>query len=69
MEKILSGYCRTCDASRMVLVDSEEQEVDCEYPACAHADVCQIAAQIRAFLEESTSVRQNPSESGENQKK
>ena len=54
MEKILSGYCRTCDASRMVLVD---------------AAACPIAVQIRAFLEESTSVRQNPPENGENQKK
>lgn len=34
MEKILSGYCRTCDASRMVLVDAEEMEADCEYPDC-----------------------------------
>ena len=69
MEKILSGYCRACDASRMVLVDSEETEADCEYPGCAHAAACQIAAQIRVFLEESTSVRQNPSENRENQKK
>ena len=69
MEKILSGYCRTCDASRMVLVDAEEMEADCEYPDCPQAAACPIAVQIRAFLEESTSVRQNPPENGENQKK
>ena len=28
MEQILSGYCRTIDASRMVLV--EDGEADCE---------------------------------------
>lgn len=53
----------------MVLVDAEEMEADCEYPDCPHAAACPIAVQIRAFLEESTSVRQNPPENGENQKK
>lgn len=69
MEKILSGYCRACDASRMVLVDSEEAEADCEYPACPHAAACPIAAQIHAFLTENTSVRQKPLPKEEKQKK
>ena len=42
MEQILSGYCRTIDASRMVLV--EDGEADCE--VCAYRDVCQIGQQI-----------------------
>ena len=39
MEQILSGYCRTIDASRMVLV--EDGEADCDFEACAYRDVCQ----------------------------
>ena len=44
MEEILSGYCRTIDAARMVLV--EDGEADCDFDACAYRDVCQLAQQI-----------------------
>lgn len=44
MEQILSGYCRTIDASRIVLV--EDGEADCDFEACAYRDVCQIGRQI-----------------------
>lgn len=44
MEQILSGYCRTIDASRMVLV--EDGEADCDYECCAYRDVCQIGQEI-----------------------
>ena len=44
MEQILSGYCRTIDASRIVLV--EDGEADCDFEACAYRDVCQIGQQI-----------------------
>ena len=44
MEQILSGYCRTIDASRMVLV--EDGEADCDFEVCAYRDVCQIGQQI-----------------------
>lgn len=44
MEQILSGYCRTIDASRIVLV--EDGEADCDFEACAYRDVCQIGKQI-----------------------
>ena len=44
MEQILSGYCRTSDASRMVLV--EDGEADCDFEVCAYRDVCQIGQQI-----------------------
>ena len=51
MEKILSGYCRACDAPRMVLIDTEEGCADCAYPDCPHAADCAVAAQIREILE------------------
>ena len=44
MEQILSGYCRTIDASRIVLV--EDGEADSDFEACAYRDGCQIGQQI-----------------------
>ena len=47
MEQILSGYCRTIDASSIrggVLV--EDGEADCDFEVCAYRDVCQIGQQI-----------------------
>ena len=41
MEQILSGYCRTIDASRIVLVED-----GCDFEVCAYRDVCQIGQQI-----------------------
>lgn len=49
MEDYLSGYCRTIDASRMVLV--EDGEADCDYERCGYRDVCPIGLQITALLE------------------
>lgn len=46
MEQILSGYCRTIDASRMVLV--EDGEADCDFEVCAYRDVCQIGQRSRS---------------------
>ena len=49
MEELISGYCRTQDAARMVL-----WEADCDYAAgCAYRDVCEIGKRIRE-LEERT---------------
>lgn len=48
MESYLSGYCRTIDASRMVLV--EDGEADCDYERCDYRDVCPIGQQIAALL-------------------
>ena len=48
-EKILSGYCRKLDKSRMVLVlleDGKLTEVDCDYPGCAHSHSCPVVAQL-----------------------
>ena len=52
-EKLITGYCRALDGSRMVMVEAEDDtltEVDCDYPACAHAPVCPIAQAIDEFL-------------------
>ena len=54
-EKLITGYCRALDNSRMVLAEAEDKEliqIDCDYPACAHAPVCKIAQQIEAFLKD-----------------
>ena len=54
-EKLITGYCRALDNSRMVLAEAEDKEltqIDCDYPNCAHAPVCKIAQQIEAFLKD-----------------
>ena len=48
-EKIVSGYCRQLDASRMVeviLEDGEITEIDCCYGDCMHQINCPIAKEI-----------------------
>lgn len=50
METVLSGYCRTIDGSRMVLI--EDGEADCDFESCAYRDVCQVGQQIARLQEE-----------------
>ena len=50
MEEFITGYCRCLDKSRIVLV--EDGDVDCEYFACPHVSVCDVAKRIREILEE-----------------
>ena len=48
-EKIISGYCRQLDGSRIVeviLEDGEITEVDCCYGSCIHEANCPIAREI-----------------------
>lgn len=48
-EKILTGYCRALDQSRMVVAELEEgnvTEVDCDYPNCPHLQSCPVAKQL-----------------------
>ena len=55
-EELISGYCRTQDAARMVLCEEDGGvwEADCDYAAgCAYRDVCEIGKRIRE-LEERT---------------
>ena len=54
-ETVLTGYCRALDHSRMVMAEAEDgvlTDIDCDYPACAHAPVCRIAQAIDEFLKE-----------------
>lgn len=52
MEQCFSGYCRALDASRVVMADTDDGAADCDFPACLHAPVCKIAAELREFLGE-----------------
>ena len=56
MEYFLSGYCRNIDASRRVLLETDEAgfEADCNYGCCPYESECIIAAAIREKLEEGT---------------
>lgn len=48
-ERILSGYCRALDQSRMVVAEFEDgrlADIDCDYPHCPHIQSCPIAAQL-----------------------
>ena len=48
-EKFLSSYCRQLDASRMVEViieDDEVTEIDCCYGNCIHQGNCVIAQEV-----------------------
>ena len=49
MEKIITGYRRCLDQSRIVLM--EDDEVDCEYEHCPHKPNCEVAKQIKEVLE------------------
>lgn len=49
-EVFLSGYCRCMDASRMVAVTLENDEiteVDCNFGACPYETDCALAQKIR----------------------
>ena len=48
-EWILSGYCKTIDSSRTVIV--EDGEPDCLFDVCPHANDCPIAKNIREAME------------------
>ncbi len=49
-EVFLSGYCRCMDASRMVAVtldDNEITDVDCNFGSCPYEKDCALAQKIR----------------------
>ena len=48
-ENFLSGYCRALDASRMVEVITDGDEIleaDCDFGTCPHQGSCLIAKSI-----------------------
>lgn len=49
MEWIVSGYCRTQDQARTVLLEREDGqwECDCDFPGCAFAESCPIGRQLK----------------------
>ncbi len=56
-EKILTGFCRATDQSRMVTVEytggaqgGSLEQVDCGYESCPHRYTCEIGRSIAALL-------------------
>lgn len=56
-EKILTGFCRAADQSRMVTVEytgsaqgGRLEHVDCGYESCPHRSACEIGRAITALL-------------------
>ena len=48
-ERIISGYCRQLDQSRMVTIELEDgrlTECDCCYGGCVYEPNCTVAQQI-----------------------
>lgn len=54
MEWTFSGYCRSQDQARTVLLEYEQQrwECDCDFPGCAFASSCTIGQQIARTQED-----------------
>ena len=54
MERIISGYCRTQDQARTIMVEFEDGQWDfaCDFPDCAFAANCSLAKEIRELLRE-----------------
>lgn len=48
-EYLVSGYCRSGDQARTVLLErsGDGWEADCDYPACPFQGACPVAAQLR----------------------
>ncbi len=52
-EKIISGYCRQLDQSRMVTIEFEDgrlTDCDCCYGSCIYEPNCTVARQIAQAL-------------------
>ena len=54
LEKMISGYCRSQDQARTILVELYNGQWDwnCDYPHCAHSITCPIALELKALQEE-----------------
>ena len=53
-EKILSGYCRCLDSSRIVTLEADGGKwyADCSYGNCPYEGSCDIAQRIRETEQE-----------------
>lgn len=47
-ELVLSGYCKTIDAGRTVIV--EDGEPDCLFQQCPHVNDCPLAEKMREAI-------------------
>ena len=54
VERIISGYCRTQDQARTIMVEYEDGQWDyaCDYPDCAFASGCQLAKELQEMMNE-----------------
>ena len=54
MEWIISGYCRTQDQARTVMLEYEDGQWDCacDFPHCTYTDNCPIGKQLKQIMEE-----------------
>ena len=54
LEEFISGYCRTLDGSRTVLLEGSDGDysADCGYGSCPYEAACPIAQRIRELTEE-----------------
>ena len=52
-EKIITGYCRALDQSRMVEAEIEDGKLfaDCAWPDCPHRSVCLIAQALQELAD------------------
>lgn len=56
-EKIVTGYCRVQDQSRMVAVEykgSELLDCDCSYGGCLYQDSCPIGKAITELIKQNS---------------
>ena len=54
MEATFSGYCRTIDAARIVLLETDgaDPDIGCDYVCCAFRDQCSVGKEITELLEQ-----------------
>lgn len=54
MERIITGYCRSQDQARTLMVEYEDGQWDipCDFPDCPFVSSCQIAGELHALLKE-----------------
>lgn len=56
-EKLISGYCRAVDQSRMVMVEYEDARLlseDCGYGSCPYETSCTVGKAIARLLAKDT---------------
>lgn len=54
MEWYISGFCRTQNQTRTVMVEEDDGDWDvgCDFIRCAHCESCTVCQQIKALQKE-----------------